>query len=131
MAPFGGQPGVVVVEPADHGADVKGGLNRVEFAGRAGHAGPAGQLGPRNHGPQQPAAVPIAKRQKCAAQTVHQAQPGRFVGRRALDRGAYDVVGHLDKNLVRRGPIGRSRGGHRKLTFSRVLRRVAVLARGS
>ena len=28
VAPLGGQPGVVEVEPADHGADVEGGLHR-------------------------------------------------------------------------------------------------------
>src|ERR1700679_1991322 len=38
VAPLGGEPGVVVVEPADDGADVEGGLYGVELVGGAGNA---------------------------------------------------------------------------------------------
>ena len=38
VAPLGGEPGVVVVEPADHGADVEGGLHGVEAIAGAGDA---------------------------------------------------------------------------------------------
>ncbi len=66
---------------------------------------PPGNSAPGTTGPSSLAQSGIAQRQKCAAQTVHQAQPGRLVGRRALDRGAHGVVGHVDKDLVRRGPV--------------------------
>ena len=31
MSPFGGEPGVVVVQPADHDAEVEGGADGIEF----------------------------------------------------------------------------------------------------
>lgn len=42
VAPFGGQPAVVVVEPADHGADVEGAVYGVELVGGSGDAGAIG-----------------------------------------------------------------------------------------
>ena len=39
VAPLGGEPGVVEVEPADDGADVEGGLDGVELVAGAGDAG--------------------------------------------------------------------------------------------
>src|SRR4051812_35475285 len=39
MAPLGGEPGVVEVEPADHRADAEGRLYRIELKLRPGHLG--------------------------------------------------------------------------------------------
>ena len=38
MAPLGGEPGVVEVEPANHGADIEGGLHGIELKVGAGNA---------------------------------------------------------------------------------------------
>ena len=51
MAPLGGQPGIVEVEPAHQRADVEGGLLRVEHERRAGHAAPCGTMVPGTSGP--------------------------------------------------------------------------------
>src|SRR5437899_10220961 len=44
MAPFGRQPSVVEIEPAAHGPDVEGSLDRIELKGRSGNPGSV-----RNH----------------------------------------------------------------------------------
>lgn len=45
VGPFGGQPGIVIVQPANRAADVPGSLDRVEAVGGAGHAGAVGHQG--------------------------------------------------------------------------------------
>jgi len=51
MAPFRRQPGVVEVEPADHGADIERRLHRVELELRAGDLGAVGTTVPGTMGP--------------------------------------------------------------------------------
>jgi hypothetical protein len=51
VAPLGGQPGVVEVEPANHGADVERSLHRIELKSRAGHLGAVGTMVPGTMGP--------------------------------------------------------------------------------
>jgi hypothetical protein len=51
VAPFGGQPGVVEVEPADHGADVEGRLHRIELVRVPGTLAPLGTTVPGTMGP--------------------------------------------------------------------------------
>ena len=48
MAPFGGEPGVVEIEPADHRADVERRLHRVELELRARHLGAVRRHGLRD-----------------------------------------------------------------------------------
>ena len=51
VAPLGGQPGVVEVEPANHGADVEGGLNRIKLKCVPGTRAPFGTMVPGTIGP--------------------------------------------------------------------------------
>jgi hypothetical protein len=53
VAPLGREPAVVVVEPADHGADVEGAVDGVEDVGRAGDARAVGDDGARDDGPEE------------------------------------------------------------------------------
>src|SRR3989454_8922191 len=43
VAPLGGEPGVVEIEPADHGADIERRLHRVELVARSRHLRPVGR----------------------------------------------------------------------------------------
>jgi hypothetical protein len=49
VTPLRRQPGVVEIQPADHGADVEGRIDRIELVGRARHACPAAQCRARHH----------------------------------------------------------------------------------
>ena len=73
MAPLGGQPGVVEVEPADHGADVEGGLHGVELIAGAGHARAVGHDGAGDDGAEELGAGGIFEGFKAAAERVDQA----------------------------------------------------------
>ena len=113
VAPFGGEPGVVVVEPADDAADVPGGLDRVEAEGGAGYARAIGDLGAFNDGAQVLGALGEAQRQQAAAQGVHQAVAGCVEGFRAFDAVVEDVVGgFLDDLVVVRADVGFYVGAH-------------------
>lgn len=48
MSPFGSQPAVVIVEPADHGANVEGAIDGIEDEVSAGNLGAVGNDGARN-----------------------------------------------------------------------------------
>src|SRR5690606_22828120 len=50
VAPFGRQPGVVEVQPANHGADVERGLYGVELVGRTRYLRAMGNDGARHDG---------------------------------------------------------------------------------
>ena len=51
VAPLGGEPGVVEVEPADHGADVERGLHGIELVTVPGTLAPLGTMVPGTMGP--------------------------------------------------------------------------------
>src|SRR5690606_5831302 len=100
VAPFGGQPGVVEVEPADHGADVEGGLDRVQLEGGAGDLGAVGHDGAGHDGAQQLGAGGVFQRLQAAAQGVDQAVAGGVVGQGAVDRVVQHIVHDVDQYLV-------------------------------
>ena len=112
VAPLGGQPGVVEIQPANHGADVEGGLNRVQLKRRARNFGAVGHDGSRHHRPQQLGAGRILKRLKAAAQRVDQAVARGGVSQFALDGVTANVIGNIDQNLVIRGTLPRGMDGH-------------------
>ena len=99
VAPFGGQPGVVEIEPADHRADVEGRLHRVELELRAGNLGAVRHHRPRTIGPsslvQAGYAAPRGRSPACPSGIA-----GRVVGLLAVDVVVVDVVGDVDQNLV-------------------------------
>ncbi len=112
VAPFGGEPGVVEVEPADHGADVEGGLHRVHLVGRAGHLRAVGHDGAGDDGPQHLGAGGVLEGLEAAAEGVHEAVAGGLVGLRALHLVLDDVVGDVDEDLVGLGADVADVGGH-------------------
>ncbi|MCY1419442.1 hypothetical protein D9M71_350320 [compost metagenome] len=100
VAPFGGQPGVVEIQPAHHGADVPGGLDRIEAETGAGDARAVRYHGAFDDGPEVLGAFREAQRQQTAAEGVHQAVAGgveRFGG---FDLVAEDVAGDVLDDLV-------------------------------
>ncbi len=102
MAPFRGQPGVVEVEPADHGSDVERGLHRIELIASARNARTVGHDGAGNDRPQQLGAGGIFEGFEAAAQRVDQAGPRRRLSQIALDLVVQRVVGNVSENFVGR-----------------------------
>ncbi len=122
MAPFGGQPGVVVVQPANHAADVEGRLHRIEFIGRPRHPRPTRHDRARHQWSHQLGAGGEGQRQQAAAQGVHQAVASRLHGFLAfLDLGVENVVGHVDQDRVRLGALGGADVvSHEKILFQEI-----------
>jgi len=73
MAPLGCQPGVVEVEPANHGADIECGLYRVELVVGAGDARAVRDYGSGDDGAEQLGACREFERFEAAAERVDQA----------------------------------------------------------
>ncbi len=85
VAPFGGQPGVVEVEPANHCADVEGSLNRVKLKRRAGNLRTVGHHGSGHDRAEQLGAGGILERLETAAEGIDQAVARRGISQFALD----------------------------------------------
>jgi hypothetical protein len=100
MAPLGRQPGVVEIKPANQGADVEGGLHRVELKLGAGNSRPMGYDGAGDNRPQQFAAGRIGERFESTAEGVDQTIARRLEGFPRLDLEVQDVVGNVDQDLV-------------------------------
>ncbi len=100
VAPLGGEPGVVVVEPADDGADIEGGLDGVELVRGAGDAGAVGDDGAGDDGAEELGAGGVLEGFEAAAEGVDEAVAGGVVGEVAGDRVVEDVVGDVDEDLV-------------------------------
>ncbi len=92
MAPLGGEPGVVEIQPADHRADVEGRLHRFELEGGAGNSRSARHDRPRHYRTQELAAGRVLQRLKGAGEGVHQAV-ARGVVRRLAVHGEIAGVG--------------------------------------
>ena len=89
MAPLGGEPGVVVVEPADEGADVEGCLDGVELVGGAGDAGAVGDDGEAgNDRSEEPGAGGVFEGFEAAAKGVDEAVAGGVEGERGWSRSS-------------------------------------------
>jgi hypothetical protein len=73
MPPFGRQPGVVEIQPANQGADVEGRLHRVELKCGAGNPGTVGDDRARDDRPEQLAAGRVGERFEATAESVDQA----------------------------------------------------------
>ena len=112
MAPLGSQPGVVEVEPANHGADVEGGLHRVELKGCARNLGAVGHNRSGHDRAQQFGAGRILECFQTAAQRIDQAIARGGVGQFALDGVVADVIGNVDQYLVIRRAFPTGVYGH-------------------
>ncbi len=95
VAPFGGQPRVIEIEPANHRADVKGRLNRVKLKLCTGHFGAVRDCGARYDGPQQFCAGRVFQCFQAAAQGVDQAVACRFVGQVAVNGVIQNIIGNV------------------------------------
>ena len=110
MAPLGGKPGVVEVEPADHRADVECRLDRIELELRAGHLRSVRHGRAGHDRSEQLRARRIRERFESAAQRVDQAVARRLVRFLAFYPVMGDIVGDIDEHLVRLGAHVRDRG---------------------
>ncbi|MNI30814.1 hypothetical protein D3C73_846730 [compost metagenome] len=100
VPPFGGQPGVVEIQPADHRADVERGLHGVKLERRAGHLGAVWHHGAGHDRPQQLLARRVFQRFQAAAQRVDQAVACGLVRQAALDLVVKNVVRDIDQDLI-------------------------------
>ncbi len=100
MTPFGSQPGVIEVQPANHRADIEGSLNRIQLELRAGHFRAIRYHSAGHHGAKQLGASGIFQRFQAAAQGVDQAVAGSFIGHGRLDFVVHHVVNDVNQNLV-------------------------------
>ncbi len=100
VAPFRGQPGVVEVQPADHGADVEGRLYRIELELRAGHLGAVGHHRPGHDRAEHLGARRIGQGLEPAAQSVRQTQARGVVRLLAGDVVVESVLGDVDEDSV-------------------------------
>ena len=112
MAPLGGEPGVVKVEPANHAADVECGADRIKLKRSAGHFRAIGHDGAGNNRPHQLGAGGVRQRLKPAAQRVHQTQARGVVGLGAFDRIFRRVGGDVGEDFIGFGAGVRDCGGH-------------------
>lgn len=76
VTPLGGQPAVVEVKPADHGANVEGTVDRVEDKGGAGNLGTVGHDGAGDNGAEELGALLEAEALKTAAEGVEEDPSG-------------------------------------------------------
>ena len=104
MAPFGGEPRVVKIQPADHRADVECGHHRIELVGRARHPGAVRHDRARHDRAHKLGAGGIGEGLESAAERVHQTQARGVVGFGAFDFVLRDVIGDVDQDCVRIGP---------------------------
>src|SRR2546430_1185701 len=112
MAPFGGEPGVVEIEPADRRADVERRLHRIELELRARYFGAVGNDRTRDDRSEQLGAGRIRQRFEPATERVDQAVPRRLVRFLARYLVLDDVVGDIGEDLVGLGADGGYRARH-------------------
>src|SRR6266436_4930665 len=101
MAPLGGEPGVVEIEPADKGADIESGRDWIEFKFCAGHATAIGNYRPGHNGSKKLSAGGIMERQQSAAQAVHQTVAGGIESFATVDSFCFDVLGDFLKEGIK------------------------------
>jgi hypothetical protein len=101
VPPFRRQPAVVEIEPADHGADIEGGLHGIELELRARHPGAIRYDRSRHDGSQELPAGGIAQRRKRAAKRINETMACRLIGERARDLISEHIIGDIGKNTIR------------------------------
>ena len=108
---IGGEPGVVEIQPADHGADVERGLHGVELALGARDLRAVRHRRARDDRAQQLGAGRVFERLEAAAQRVDQAIARGVVRFLVLYGIVFYVIGDQRQDLVGLGPdVGDMRG---------------------
>src|SRR5262249_28154221 len=100
MAPLGGKPRVIEVEPTDHTADVPRRLHRIEFELCPRHSRAIAYRRSGDDRPEMFAALGEALCEKAATQRIDQAVSSSVVGLVAIDPISRHVVGDVDELLV-------------------------------
>ena len=113
MAPFGGEPGIVEIEPANHAADIECCHYRVELERGAGYLGAVRHHRAGNDRAHQLGAGGVGQRLEAAAQRIHQAQSRRVEGFCAFNVVFERVIGDIDDDFIGLGTDTRNRTGHR------------------
>src|ERR1700730_14156388 len=112
MAPLRSQPGVIEVEPANHGSDVEGGLYRVELKRGTRDLGAVGHNRSGHDGAQEFRTGRIFERFQTAAKRIDQAIARGGVSQFTLDGVVADIVGNVDEDLVIRRAFPAGVYGH-------------------
>ncbi|MNC24701.1 hypothetical protein D3C75_727660 [compost metagenome] len=116
VGPLGGQPGIVVIQPAHRAADVPGGLDGVQAVGGAGDAGAVGHQGAFHLGAEQLGAFGEAQGQQAAAEGIHQAVARGVQGFGGFDPVREGVIGEgLQHPVVVRAGVEVYVGAHIQL----------------
>ncbi len=114
VTPLGGQPGVVVIEPADDCADIPGRLDRIEAELGTGHPGTMGYQCTWDYRAKVLGALGEAQGQQATAKGVHQAVAGSVESCRAGNGVVADIIGNIDQHLIGLGSVvDVDVGGHR------------------
>ncbi len=114
-------PGIVEVQPANHGADVEGGLDGIELELGAGDPGAVGHDGAGHDGAEQLGAGGVIKRLQAAAERIDQAVARRLVGEVGLDVVAKDIIDDVGKDGIGFGADVGDVGGHGQAFLRRSL----------
>jgi hypothetical protein len=97
MAPLGGKPGVVVIQPANRATDVEGRLDGIKLKMGARYPRPVRHDRSRRDRTEVAPARRILQCQERATQAIHQAQAGRVEGSGRANVSLQDVIGDGDQ----------------------------------
>ena len=79
MTPLGGQPAVIVVQPADHGTNVESTVDRVQLVGSTKHTGSIGDHGTVDNGAQHLGALLEFQGLQTATDSIEENQTGSVI----------------------------------------------------
>ena len=103
MAPLGGEPGVVEIEPADHRADIERRVHRLKLPIGAGNARAVRQGRAGDHRAQMFRAFGIAQREQAAAEGIHEIIARGIDGFATVGDIIRRIIRDVDENFVRFG----------------------------
>src|SRR5208337_3266577 len=104
MSPFRSEPGIVVIEPPNHGADVKCRLYRIQLELCARDLCTVRHDGAGYNRPQKFGACRIAEGLNATADGVYKAMPGCVKGLVGGNSIIVNIDGNVHKDLVRLWP---------------------------
>ncbi len=99
MAPLGSQPGIVEIQPADHGSNIECRLHWIKLVICAGNPCAIGNYCAGDDGAQQLGTCRVFERFQPAAQGIDEAGTRCCVGQLALDLEVKRIVGNVVMTL--------------------------------
>src|SRR6267154_6435075 len=103
MAPFGGEPCVIEIEPANQCADIDCGRDRIELVVGAWNTAAVGNDRVGHNWTEQFYAGRIIERERYAPKRIHQAIASGLVSLDAVDFGGDGVIGDFPEEWVKGG----------------------------